>query len=158
MDDLKPDEPRKRGPLFFVGAAGLLAMMLVETAAVIGRHAGMPVMGALEIVQFAIVPAACAAMLIATLQGAHAAVHMVTERMPAAAQRGARRLGELLAGAMFATLCAGSAWLALEYWNAFEQTEVLHLSMRPLRLLVTLAAAALALVFFHRAIRQEKSA
>jgi TRAP-type C4-dicarboxylate transport system permease small subunit len=155
MDELTPETPRKRGPLFFVGAAGLLCMMLVEAAAVIGRHIGMPVMGALEIVQFAIVPAACASMLIATLQGAHAAVHMITERMPQSAQGVALRIGSALAGACFATLTVGSAWLAFEYWNTFEQTEVLDLSLRPLRLLITLAAAALTCVFFHRAVRRK---
>jgi TRAP-type C4-dicarboxylate transport system permease small subunit len=157
MDEVKPEAPPRRGPLFYIGAAGLLAMMAVEAAAVIGRHTGMPVMGALEIVQFAIVPAACAAMLIATLQGAHAAVHMLTERMPQAAQGLALRLGSLLAGLLFAALCGGSAWLAAEYWQAFEQTEVLHLSMRPLRVLVGIAAAALSLVFFHRALRRSQA-
>jgi TRAP-type C4-dicarboxylate transport system permease small subunit len=158
MDEMKPETPPRRGALFFIGAGGLLAMMLVETAAVIGRHIGTPVMGALEIVQFAIVPAACASMLIATLQGAHAAVHMVLERMPQGAQDWARRLGSVLAGLCFVALTAGSAWLALEYWNAFEQTEVLHLSLRPLRVLITLAAAALTFVFFHRALERRKAA
>ena len=157
MDPLNPPETRQRGVLFYIGAAGLLAMMLIEAVAVIGRHIGAPLMGALEIVQVAIVPAACASMLIATLHGAHAAVHMVTERMPAAAQRWAFRFGSVLAGLCFAALCAGSAWLCVEYWNSFEHTEVLHLSFRPLRVLVTLAAAALALAFFHRALGAGKN-
>ena len=156
MDELTPAGPRRRGPLFFVGAGGLLAMMLVEAAAVIGRHAGMPLMGALEIAQFAIVPAACAAMLIATLAGAHAAVHMLTERLPPGARHGAARLGSMLAALLFAVLCAGSVWLTIEYWKAFEQTEVLHLPLRPLRLLVAAAAAALALVFLYRALRRSR--
>lgn len=156
MDELTPETPRRRGPLFFIGSAGLLCMMLVEAAAVVGRHIGMPVMGALEIVQFAIVPAACASMLIATLQGAHAAVHMITERMPHIAQDWALRIGSALAGGCFAALTVGSAWLAIEYWNTFEQTEVLDLSLRPLRLLITLAAAALTFVFFLRALRRKK--
>jgi TRAP-type C4-dicarboxylate transport system permease small subunit len=157
MDELTPTRTRGPGALFYVGTSGLLAAMLVETAAVIGRHAGMPVTGALEIVQAAIVPAACASMLIATLRGAHAAVHMLTDRMPATARRRVLRLGALLAGACFTALCAGSAWLAIEYWNSFEQTEVLHIPFRPLRVLVTLAAAALALAFFRRGLRREQS-
>jgi TRAP-type transport system small permease protein len=138
--------------LFYTGSAGLLTMMLVEFAAVIGRHSGLPVMGALEIVQAAIVPAACAAMLIATLQGTHAAVHMLTDRMPENAQQLARRTGCVIAGVFFAFLCAGSIWLAVEAWNSFEQTEVLHIPFRPLRVLVSLAAGALAILFFHRAL------
>ena len=158
MDAMKPAERRSHGLLFYLGAGGLLLMMVVETVAVIGRHVGAPLMGALEIVQAAIVPAACASMLIATLRGAHAAVHMLTDRMPEAAQRLTLRVGSVLAGLCFTALAAGSAWLAAENWNSFEQTEVLHIPFRPLRVLITLAAAALALVFFHRALRPGKGA
>ena len=148
---------RSPGLLYYAGAGGLLVMMLVETAAVIGRRVGLPVMGALEIVQVAIVPAACASMLIATLHGAHAAVHMITDRMPESARRWALRAGSMLAGVCFAALTAGSAWLSFEYWNSFEQTEVLHLPLRPLRILATLTAAALAVTFFYRAVRPRKA-
>lgn len=158
MDEMKEDEPGSRGLLFYVGAGGLMTMMIVETAAVIGRRIGMPVTGALEIAQVAIVPAACAAMLIATMHGAHAAVHMLTDRMPESAQRWAFGLGSVLAGLCFAALAAGSAWLAMEYWNTFEQSEVLDIPFRPLRVLVTLGAAALSLLFFHRAMRPRKGA
>jgi len=158
MDEMNTAERRPRGPLFYIGAAGLLCMMLVEAVAVIGRHVGVPLHGALEIVQVAIVPAACAAMLIATLQGAHAVVHMLTDRMPEAARRVTLRVGAALAGLCFAALAAGSAWLSVESWNSFEQTEVLDIPFRPLRVLVTLTAASLAVIFFHRAIRRVKPA
>ena len=148
------NHPMRRGPLFYVGSAGLLSVMLVEAAAVIGRHVGMPVMGALEIVQAAIVPAACAGMLIATLQGAHAAVHMLTERLPEPARSSLERGTAVLAASFFAAMCAGAAWLAAEYWNSYEQSEVLHIPFRPLRLLVALTGAALAVAFVHRAFRR----
>lgn len=141
-----------RGVLFYAGSAGLLTMMIVESIAVIGRHTGAPLTGALEIVQVAVVPAACAAMLIATLHGTHATVHLLTTRLPPAARRRIVRAGSILAGVFFAMLCAGAGWLAIEYWNAFEQTEVLHLPFRPLRLLVVLAAGALALASWLNAL------
>jgi TRAP-type C4-dicarboxylate transport system permease small subunit len=158
MDDMKPPAPARRGVLFYIGSVGLLGTMAIETAAVIGRRIGMPVTGALEIAQAAIVPAACASMLIATLHGAHAAVHLFTDRMPAASRRIALRGGALLAALCFIALCAGSAWLAADYWNSFEQTEVLHIPFRPLRALVTLAAATLAIAFLRRALSPERSA
>ena len=157
MDELTPSAARRRGPLFYVGSAGLLTAMLVEAAAVIGRHAGMPVTGALEIVQAAIVPAACASMLIATLRGTHAAVHMLTDRLSGDTRGRVLRIGYFLAAAWSAALCAGSAWLAMEFWSSFEQTEVLHIPFGPLRAIVTLAAGGLALVFFRHAIRRETS-
>ena len=155
MDSLSPrGEKSASGLLFYIGSGALLATMLVETAAVIGRHIHLPLMGALELVQVAIVPAACASMLVATLRGAHAAVHLFTDRMPASAQRWTLRAGSALAAACFAALAVGSAWLTLEYWHSFEQTEVLHIPFRPVRVLVTLSAAALALAFLGRAIRR----
>jgi TRAP-type transport system small permease protein len=157
MDEMNPATKGKRGPLFYIGAGGLLSMMLVETLAVIGRHIGVPVTGALEIVQVAIVPAACAAMLIATLNGAHAAVHMVTDRMPQSLQRSVLRVGSVLGGLCFTALAVGSAWISIEFWNSFEKTEVLHIPFRPLRAAVTVAAACLALVFFRRAFHVEKA-
>lgn len=148
--------PPRRGPLFYVGSGGLLCVMLVEAAAVIGRHVGMPVMGALEIVQAAIVPAACAGMLIATLRGAHAAVHMLTERLTEATRARVELGTAVLAALLFAALCGGAAWLASEYWNSYEQSEVLHIPFRPLRLLVAFTAAGLSVAFLYRALRPEK--
>lgn len=148
-----PEKAPARGPLFYVGSAGLLTVMLVEAAAVIGRHIGKPVLGALELCQAAIVPAACAAMLIATLRGAHATVHMVTERLPAAARFWADRAGALLAAIYFAALCAGAIWLAMEYWDGYEQTEVLGIPFRPLRALVAISAVTLTLLFLRNAFR-----
>lgn len=155
MDAVNPPAARARGPLFLAGSAGLLTMMLVETLAVIGRHVGMPLLGALEIVQAALVPAACAAMLIAALQGAHAAVHLVTARLPRATRRWTASAGSVLAAVYFAALCAGSTWLAADYWNSFEQTEVLHIPFGPLRALAALAALSLALAFMRSAARRD---
>jgi TRAP-type transport system small permease protein len=158
VDPVNDTQVTRRGPLFYVGSAGLLCMMVVEAAAVIGRHVGMPVMGALEIVQGAIVPAACASMLIATLRNAHAAVHMLTERLPVAARRWLERSAGVLAGLFFAAMGGGGAWLAAEYWNTYEQSEVLHIPFRPLRLLVALTGAALVVVSVRRAFRSGQGA
>ena len=53
MDTVNTQDGTRRGPLFYVGSAGLLGMMVVEATAVIGRHIGVPVMGAIELVQAA---------------------------------------------------------------------------------------------------------
>jgi TRAP-type transport system small permease protein len=153
MDSVSPKQPSGRGFLYYAGSAGLLTVMLIESVAVIGRHLGLPVLGALEIAQAAIVPATCAAMLIAGLRGAHAAVHMITERLPEGVRRALDRGSSLLAGLYFSALSVGSIWLADEYWSSFEQTEVLHIPFRPLRALVCIAFVAIALAFFMHAIR-----
>jgi TRAP-type transport system small permease protein len=156
VDPVNAPKVRERGLLFYAGSAGLLCMMVVEAAAVVGRHIGTPVMGALEIVQAAIVFAACAGMLIATLRGAHATVHMLTERLPDSARRWIGLLGAVLAGLFFAAMCGGGAWLAAEYWNSYEQSEVLHIPFRPLRALIAFTGAALAMAFLYVAFRRRK--
>jgi TRAP-type C4-dicarboxylate transport system permease small subunit len=151
MDPVK--SPAPRGALFYIGAAGLLGVMLIEVVAVIGRHSRLPLLGALEMAQAAIVPAACAAMIIAALAGAHAAVHLVTERLPERARQWTTRASCLLAALFFSGLCAGTSWLTVEFWNSFEETDVLRIPFRPLRILVSLSAGTLAGVFLHRALR-----
>jgi TRAP-type C4-dicarboxylate transport system permease small subunit len=156
MDAVRPPSERKRGLLFYAGAAGLLGVMLVETAAVIGRHVGAPLTGALELVQAAIVPAACASILMATLHNAHATVHLLTARLPESARRRMAAAGSALAAVFFAALCAGAVWLTIEYWHSFEQTEVLHIPFRPIRVLIALSAFVLTLACARRARRQEE--
>lgn len=151
MDPVTP--VAKRGALFYVGAAGLLAVMVIEVVAVIGRHTRNPLLGALEMAQAAIAPAACASMVIASLAGANAVVHLVTERLPERWRGWTSRLSALLAGVFFAGLCVGAGWLTGEFWNSFEETDVLHIPFRPLRVLVTVCAGALALIFFMRSAR-----
>jgi TRAP-type C4-dicarboxylate transport system permease small subunit len=156
MDTVNAQNGTRRGPLFYVGSAGLLGMMVVEAASVIGRHIGVPVMGAIELVQAAIVPAACAAMLIATQRGAHAAVHMLTERLPEAARGKIARAGSVLSALFFAAMCAGGTWLSMEYWDTFEKSEVLSIPFRPLRALVALTGAALAVTFLRMAFQSKR--
>jgi TRAP-type transport system small permease protein len=151
MDPVKT--PLKRGVLFYVGAAGLLAVMIIEVIAVFGRHARMPLLGALEMAQAAIAPAACASMVLASLAGTHAVVHLVTERMPEHIRGWMARASALLASLFFAALTVGAAWLTAEFWNSFEETDVLHIPFRPLRVLVTVCAGSLSLIFLARALR-----
>jgi hypothetical protein len=53
MDPVNAPQAAHARLLFYAGSAGLLTVMLVESAAVIGRHIGVPLLGALEIVQAA---------------------------------------------------------------------------------------------------------
>jgi TRAP-type C4-dicarboxylate transport system permease small subunit len=151
MDPVTPHG--RRGPLFYVGAAGLLSVMVIEAIAVVGRHARIPLLGALEMAQAAIAPAACASMVIASLAGTHAVVHLVTERLPESWRERATRTSAALAGVFFTGLFIGAGWLTTEFWNSFEETDVLHIPFRPLRLLVTVCAGTLAVIFFARSLR-----
>ena len=152
VDPVTPES--RRGVLFYVGAGGLLMVMGVEAIAVVGRHIRVPLLGALELAQAAIVPAACASMVIASLMNTHAVVHLVTERLPPSMRGVMTRVSALLASVFFAALCVGACWLTQEFWNSFEETDVLHIPFRPLRVLVAISTGALATIFFLRGIRR----
>jgi TRAP-type transport system small permease protein len=146
-------EPQARGPLFYVGAAGLLTAMTIETIAVLGRHAGVPLLGALEIIQTAILLAATSAMVSATLNGVHATVTLLTDRLGPQGQRWLRFFAAMLSALFFVGLSAGALWLAVDAWNDHEQSELLHIPFRPLRLISFVAAAAIVIIFIRDAVR-----
>jgi TRAP-type C4-dicarboxylate transport system permease small subunit len=142
-----------RGPLFYIGAAGLVLAMGVETIAVLGRHAGIPLLGALEFIQACILLMASAAMLSATMNRGHATVTLLTSRVGEGARRALHAFANLLAALFFIGLTVGALWLAVESWNDYEQSELLHIPFRPLRVISLLAAGAIAVVFLRDAWR-----
>jgi len=157
--DFSPDRnSRAQGPLaqiaYTLGGFGLLAATAADSLAVLGRHAGFHLLGSIELVQAAVVLLAASAMLIATLVQGHASVHIVTERLsPATAERLAR-LAALVSGMVFLLLAAGSAWVAAELWSGFERTELLHISLRWLRLVWIIFALLISVQFFRIAARR----
>jgi TRAP-type transport system small permease protein len=148
-----PTQPPRYGVLFYVGAGGLLLAMLIEAIAVAGRQLGVPLLGALEIIQTAILVTASAAMLSATLADAHATVKLLVERLPGRAQDWLQRLAMAIASAFFACLALSSAWLAMDAWNEFEHSELLRIPYRPLRLIVVVMTTAIALTLAYKTVR-----
>lgn len=147
------NERPRYGVLFYLGAGGLMIAMTIEAIAVLGRQLGMPLLGALEIIQAAILLTASASMLSATLVGAHATVHLLIERLSPTTQRGLKSIAALISAAFFACLSISAAWLTIEAWNDFEHSELLHIPYRPLRIVVVIMTAAVAVVFAYQAVR-----
>lgn len=142
-------EGQTRGPLFYIGAGGLVLAMAVEALAVLGRHAGIPLLGALEIIQACILLMASAAMLSATLNRGHATVTLLTARVGARTRDFLHAFANLLSALFFIGLASGVLWLAMESWNDYEQSELLHIPFRPLRIVSLVAAVAIALTFLR---------
>jgi TRAP-type C4-dicarboxylate transport system permease small subunit len=132
-----------RGPLFYLGAAGLLGATAFDAAAVLGRHVGVPFPGSLELVQASILLAASAALVAATLHRRHAAARLVLDRLAPPIRRWLQRLSALLTLAFFVLLAAGQIWIGADLWHAHEDSEVLHIPYAPLRL-IGIAAVLLA--------------
>jgi TRAP-type C4-dicarboxylate transport system permease small subunit len=148
-----PKAPPRYGVLFYLGAGGLLVAMSIEAIAVAGRQIGVPLLGALEIIQTAILVTASAAMLSATLADAHASVRLLVERLSPRTQQWLHRIAMLVAAAFFACLAVAAGWLTLDAWNEFEHSELLHIPYRPLRVIVVVMTAAIAVTFIYKVAR-----
>ncbi|MBC2651570.1 TRAP transporter small permease subunit [Novosphingobium flavum] len=172
MDHSQPEAPEASGPdgptgaspggippagwlrlVYGLGGCGLLGATAADAIAVAGRHAGFHLLGSIELVQAAAVLLAGSAMLIATVQGEHASVHMVTERLARPTAARLARLAALISGLVFLAVAAGSAWVAGDLWSGFERTELLHIPIRWLRAAWIGFALLIALTFLRRAIR-----
>lgn len=149
----EPKPPQRYGVLFYLGAGGLLTAMSIEAIAVAGRQLGIPLLGALEIIQTAILVTASAAMLTATLADAHASVRLLVERLSPTAQDWLHRLALLVSAAFFACLAVAAGWLTLDAWNEFEHSELLRIPYRPLRVIVVVMTSAVAAVMAYKALR-----
>lgn len=138
--------------LVAIGGGALLVAMCVDTLAVAGRHLGISLLGSIEIVQAAVLVSGATAILVATLAGNHARVRLVVDRASPFLRSAMERAGLICSALFFLALVAGSVWIAMDLWNGDEESELLHLAYRPLRLFTVLAMAAVLAVFVARAI------
>lgn len=153
------DMPQRESTLVrfatLLGSFGILAATLADGLGVAGRHTGIPFLGSIELVQAAVVLLAATSMFVVTVKGGHATVHMLTARLSAQRADLLRRLGALLSGLAFLLIAAGSAWVAAELWSGFEQTELLHIPLRWLRLVWVVFALLVAGAFLRAALRPQ---
>ncbi|MEO8017379.1 MAG: TRAP transporter small permease subunit [Pseudomonadota bacterium] len=147
---------RLENVLVATGGAGLLTAMTVDGIAVFGRHVGWPLLGSIEIVQAAVFVSGSIAMLLTSAMVAHARVHLLVDRLPAGARTAMRRFGLLLGALLFLALLAGSIWIAMDMWPGHEESELLHVPYKPLRVLAVGATAGIAVAFLFHAFRSER--
>ena len=153
-----PSRPQGfRGPLFYIGAIGLVTATVIDTIAVSGRWLSLPLHGALEIIQAAVLLTACASMVIATLEGTHATVHLLLNRVGPRMQRLLSRVASVIGVVFFAGLTVASVWLTIEHWDGHEESELLHIPFRPLRILCSLSMLIIVAVFAYRVIKPKAS-
>lgn len=141
--------------LVITGGSAMLIAVGVELVAVAGRVLALRLPGSIELVQVAVTISGVAGLLLATLHGSHAHVRLLLERLSAPAAARLQRVNRALAALFFLVLAAGSAWLALDLWQGFEETEVWRVPYAPLRILVTLGSIAVAFCFLRASLRSE---
>lgn len=136
--------------LVCIAGAALLFAMLVDTLAMIGRQLEFPLIGSIELVQAAALVAASGALIIATIERAHARVNLLLDRMPSGWRRRVDALHWLAAALFFAALFVGTAWIAVDLWGGHEESELLRIPYRPLRVTVAVAFCLLLILALRR--------
>jgi TRAP-type C4-dicarboxylate transport system permease small subunit len=136
--------------LIWISGGALLIAMVVDTLAMLGRAFQLPLIGSIEIVQAVVLFAASGALIIATLDRAHARVSLLLNRLPAPWRQRFESFFSVAAAVLFAALLAGSVWIAADVWSGYEESEILRIPYRPLRLAVVLALIALVVLALLR--------
>lgn len=159
IEDAPPDEaPPASAPVggagkaaFYIGSVGLLVATAADAIAVLGRHTGFPLLGAIEIVQGAIVFIAAASMVSVTLSCGHAAVHILTDRLTPERRATLARAANAMGAISVILLAIGSVILLGDLWNGHERSELLHIPLRWFRLLMIAALVFVAILFLRQA-------
>jgi TRAP-type C4-dicarboxylate transport system permease small subunit len=136
--------------LLYLGSISLLFAMAVEAVAVLGRHIGMPLPGSIELVQAAILVAASAAILSATLADKHARVRLLVNRLKGGPLVMLKRVQAVFSVIFFCALAAGSIWTFMDLWGGYEESEVLHIPFAPLRIVCIVSVLGVAFEFIRR--------
>lgn len=136
------------------GGFALLGAMLTDFIAVIGRHIGVPLLGSIELVQMLVGISGAMALIVATLRDSHAVVRLVLANVSARVAALMQRINALCATLFFIALTAGSVWIARDMWHGHEETELLLLPLRPLRMLIVATMLVTAALFLRKVVRK----
>jgi TRAP-type C4-dicarboxylate transport system permease small subunit len=140
--DDRPHDGLLQRILLFTGSCGLLTAMATDALAVLGRHTGFAVNGAIEIFQVCAVVALSSAILLATLTERHAMVDLLAGRLSDRAQHRLAIAGRLAAVLAFAVLTTGTAWVSADLGPTHEMTEQLAIPLLGFRLFWLVCCAA----------------
>jgi TRAP-type C4-dicarboxylate transport system permease small subunit len=149
--------PRFRDLVVWISGGALLAAVAVDSLAMLGRQVRIPFLGSIEIVQAVVLVAAAGALIIATLDAAHARVNLVLDRLPPRWRARFETLHALAAAFVHASLLAGTVWIAADLWSGYEESELLHIPYAPLRIVTVVSFAVLLLLALRGLFRRGSS-
>jgi len=141
--DLRMSTGRQRVWLVSIAGGALLLAMIVDTLAMLGRQVQLPLLGAIELVQASVLFAAGGALIVATVDEVHARVRLLLHRLPDRPREWLERIHALAAVLFFAALLVGSFWITADLWQGHEESELLRIPYRPLRIVVLLVLVVL---------------
>jgi TRAP-type C4-dicarboxylate transport system permease small subunit len=138
------------------GGVALLAAAAIDTVAVIGRNIGLPLTGSIELMQAAVVISGGIGLIIATIEQSHARVRLLVDRLTPERLVWADRASDALTLIFVLALLAGSIWLAADLWHAHEQSELLGIPWRLLRLVANGSLLAVCVILVWRIARKAR--
>lgn len=139
--------------LVWVAGGALLVAMATDTAAMLGRHLQLPLLGSIEIVQAAVLIAGSGALLLAAIHQSHARVHLLLRRMTGGLRNRVESAHFIAAILLMLALLAGSAWIAWDLRSGHEESELLRIPWMPLRAIVVLLLAGLVVISLRQLLR-----
>lgn len=145
---------RLRDVLVSIAGGALLVAVAVDSLAMVGRQIRFPLIGSIEIVEAVVLFAAGGGLIIATLDGAHARVNLLLEGLSKVSRERVLKLHVLAAALLFAALLAGTVWIAADLWDGHEQSELLRIPYRPLRIAAAVTLGVLLLLSLLRLTRR----
>lgn len=119
--------------MVWTGGIALIAAATLNVLAVIGRHTGFPLRGAIELVQVTVLMAGSLALIAATLARNHARVHLILDRLAGRRRVVAECICTALSIFFYLLLLIGSLWLAADLWYQQEVSELLDIPWRWMR-------------------------
>lgn len=135
------------------GGLALLAATAIDTVAVIGRNIGLPLTGSIELMQAAVLVSGGIGLVIATTEQSHARVRLLVDKLSPTWRALANRLSDTLTLLFFLALLTGSVWLSADLWDAHEQSEVIGVPWRLLRLIANACLLATSVLLLLRIVR-----
>lgn len=134
---------RFRACLVWCGGGALLLAMITDTLAMLGRALEWPLLGAIELVQASVLVAASGALIVAGVDAAHARVQLLLNRLPVATRDRFEQLHAVAAVVFYAALLVGSLLITVDLWLGHEESELLRIPYRPLRVVVAVVLVVL---------------
>ncbi|MEQ6333739.1 TRAP transporter small permease subunit [Sphingobium sp. MK2] len=124
--------------MIWAGGVALIIAAALNLLAVIGRHSGLPLKGAIELVQVVVLIGGSLALVAATLGRNHARVHLILDRLTGSNRDVAEWICTALSILFYLMLLVGSCWLAADLWGSQEVSELVGVPWRAMRAFLNL--------------------
>jgi TRAP-type C4-dicarboxylate transport system permease small subunit len=142
---------------FAVGGIGVMAMMLLTFADVIGRYAfSRPIPGAFEITEVLLAGLVFLGLPLVTARGEHVSVHLLDDRLPTGIRRFVGLGADLLVVLCLIVLGWQLATKSVELARYGDQTVFLHIPLAPLAGLMSALSFVSALIVVALARRRRR--